>query len=66
MPDAGNYTHIDTFESNKGKAMKFGAPYEHKYNDNPGPGAYEETGAVKHHEASVQIGQEKRANIWEQ
>jgi hypothetical protein len=43
MPDAGNYTHKDTFETNKGKAAVFGAPFEHKYNENPGPGEYNET-----------------------
>ena len=42
LPDAGNYNIKDTFEQNKGKAATFGAAFDHKYNENPGPGAYEE------------------------
>jgi len=66
LPEAGNYNIKDTFEQNKTKAFTIGAPYEHKYDQNPGPGAYagdqDAIGMAK--SGSIRIGREERKDIF--
>ncbi len=66
LPEAGNYNIKDTFEQSKGKAATFGAAYEHKYNANPGPGAYagDQDANGMQQSVSIRIGKEERKDIF--
>lgn len=65
LPEAGTYNIKDTFEQNKGKAATLGLPYEHKYNDNPGPGAYQAKDNSHKKVVSQKMGKDKRKSIFE-